>query len=80
MTKTSRKWRDKKLKKLKGYRKLHNVALSFNAGLMLVIFLLSILSADNVNKNVILMFVVSVTWLAIFGYANNLEHLEEGED
>lgn len=79
MTKTSRKWRDKKINKIKGYRKIHNSILGIITGMMAVFFLLSILSADNINKNIVLMFGVSTVWLILFGYANNLEHVEEGD-
>ena len=79
MTKTSRKWRDKKINKIKGYIKIHNSILAIITGVMAVFFLLSILAVDNVNKNVILMFGISMTWLLLFGYANNLGHMEEGE-
>ena len=80
MTRTSRKWRVKKNKKIKGYKKIHNLILGTITGIMAVFFLLSISSADNVNKDVILMFGISLTWLLLFGYANNLEHLEEGDE
>lgn len=80
MTKTSRKWRDRRVNKIKGYKKIHNLFLVIVTGIMTVFFLLSILSADNVNKNVILMFGISTIWLALFGYANNLDCVEEGEE
>ena len=79
MTKTSRKWRDKRINKIKGYKKIHNLILVIVTGIMTVFFLLSILSADNLNNKVILMFAISITWLVLFGYANNLEHIEVGE-
>lgn len=79
MTKTSRKWRDKKINKIKGYRKIHNSILGIITGMMAVFFLLSILSADNINKNIVLMFGISTIWLVLFGYANSLEHIEEGD-
>ena len=80
MTQTSRKWRDKKINKIQGYKKIHNSILGIITGVMAVFFLLSILSMDNVNKNVVLMFAVSTIWISIFIYANNLEHIEEGEE
>ena len=80
MTRTSRKWRNRRLNKIKGYKKIHNIVLSLITGLMFVFFLLSILSLDHVNKDVILMFGISMTWLLLFGYANNLEHVEVGEE
>ena len=80
MTKTSRKWRDKKINKIKGYKKIHNSILRGITGMMAVFFLLSILSIDSLNKNVLLMFAVSTVWLILFGYANNLDHIEEGEE
>ena len=79
MTKTSRKWRDKRINKIKGCKKIHNLILVIVTGIMTVFFLLSILSADNLNNKVILMFAISITWLVLFGYANNLEHIEVGE-
>ena len=77
MTKTSRKWRDRRLKKIKGYKKIHNLFLGISNGIMTVFFLLSLLSADNVNKNVILMFAISTIWISLFAYANNLEEGDE---
>ena len=79
MTKTSRKWRDKRINKIKGYKKIHNFILVTITGIMTVFFLLSILSADNVNKDVILMFAISTIWFVLFGYANNLDHIEVGD-
>ena len=79
MTKTSRKWRAKRINKIKGCKKIHNLILVIVTGIMTVFFLLSILSADNLNNKVILMFAISITWLVLFGYANNLEHIEVGE-
>lgn len=80
MTKSQRAWRDKRINKIKGYRKIHNSILRGITGMMAVFFLLAILSADNVNKNVILMFAISTVWLMLFGYANNLDHIEEGDE
>lgn len=80
MTKTSRKWRDKKINKQKGFKKIHNSILGGITGVMVVFFLLAILSADNINRNIVLMFAISTIWLILFGYSNNLEHLEEGEE
>jgi hypothetical protein len=48
--------------------------------MMAVFFLLAILSFDNINKNIVLMFAISTIWLMLFGYANNLDHIEEGEE
>ena len=79
MTKTSRRWRDKRINKIKGYKKIHNFILVTITGIMTVFFLLSILSFDNLNNKVILMFAVSTVWLFLFGYANNLEHIEVGD-
>ena len=80
MTRTSRKWRVKKNTKIKGYKKIHNLILGSITGIMTVFFLLSILSIDHVNKDVILMFGISLTWLLLFGYANNLDCVEEGDE
>lgn len=81
MTKSQRAWRDKKIKKIRVYKKIHNSILRGITGMMAVFFLLSILSIDNINKNVILMFTVSGIWLVLFCYANDLDHIEieEGE-
>lgn len=80
MTKSQRAWRDKKINKQKGYKKIHNLILGTITGIMTVFFLLAILSVDNINRNVILMFAISTIWLMLFGYANNLDHIEEGEE
>lgn len=80
MTKSQRAWRDKKINKQKGYRKIHNLILGTITGIMTVFFLLAILSVDNINRNVILMFAISTIWLMLFGYANNLDHIEEGDE
>jgi hypothetical protein len=80
MTKTSRKWRDKKINKQKGYIKIHNSILAIITGVMAVFFLLSILSADNINRNIVLMFAISTIWLILFGYANNLDCVEVGDE
>ena len=80
MTKSQRRWRDKRIKRIKGFKKIHNSILGGITGVMVVFFLLSIASLDNINKNVILMFGISLTWLLLFGYANNLEHVEVGEE
>lgn len=77
MTKSQRAWRDKKINKQKGYRKIHNLILGTITGIMTVFFLLAILSVDNINRNIVLMFAISTIWLILFGYANNLEHIEE---
>ena len=79
MTKTSRKWRDRRINKIKGYKKIHNFILVTITGIMTVFFLLSILSLDNVNNDVILLFAISTVWLLLFGYANNLDHIEVGD-
>lgn len=79
MTRTSKQWRTKRRNKIKGYKKIHNVILGGITGIMAVFFLLSLLCVDNLNKNILLVFVVSAVWLLIFSYANNLEHIEESE-
>ena len=63
MTKTSRTWRDKKLNKIRGYRKLHNSILGVITGVMAVIFLLSI--SSEANRYTLVMFGVSVVWLGL---------------
>ena len=73
MTKTSRTWRDKKLNKIRVYRKLHNSILGAITGVMVVFFLLALCSIDNVNKYVIASYCISFTWLTLVVYANNLE-------
>ncbi len=80
MTKSQRAWRDKRINKNKRVIKIHNSILGGITGMMAVFFLLSILAMDNVNKNVLLMFAMSTIWISLFTYANNLEHLEEGEE
>jgi hypothetical protein len=79
MTRTSKQWRTKRRNKIKGYKKIHNVILGGITGIMAVFFLLSLLCVDNLNNNILLVFVVSAVWLLIFSYANNLEHIEEGD-
>jgi hypothetical protein len=79
MTKTSKKWRNKRINKNKRVIKIHNSILRGITGMMAVFFLLAILSFDNINKNIVLMFGISTIWLVLFGYANNLEHIEESE-
>ena len=78
MTKTSRKWRDKKINRIRGYRKIHNSILGVITGVMAVFFLMP-LCAMEINKDVALLFTMSAIWLSLFVYANNLEHIEEGE-
>lgn len=68
MTKTSRKWRDKKLNKIRVYRKLHNSILGGITGVMAVIFLLTI--SSEVNRYTLVMFGVSVVWLGLVMKAN----------
>lgn len=78
MTKTQRRWRDKKIKKIRVYIKIHNSILGAITGMMAVFFLLS-LCAIEVNKDVILMFAMSSIWLSLFSYANSLDCMEVGE-
>lgn len=80
MTRSQRAWRDKRINKIKGYRKIHNSILGFVTGVMAVFFLLSILSIDNINQYVLLMFSISLIWLSLFAYANDLGHITEGEE
>lgn len=80
MTKTSRKWRDKKIKKIRVYKKIHNSILRGITGMMAVFFLLAILSIDNLNMYVLLMFFVSAIWLNLFISANGLDQVEEGDE
>ena len=63
MTKTSRTWRDRKLNKIRGYRKLYNSILGAITGVMAVIFLLTI--SSEVNRYTLVMFGVSVVWLGL---------------
>lgn len=69
MTKTSRTWRDKKLNKIRGYRKLHNSILGGITGAMAVIFLLTLCS--DINRYTLTMFGVSVIWIGLVMKANN---------
>ena len=78
MTKTQRRWRDKKVKKIRVYRKIHNSILRGITGMMVVFFLLP-LCATEVNKDVVLMFAMATIWLSLFVYANNFDCVEEGE-
>jgi hypothetical protein len=68
MTKTSRKWRDKKLNKIRVYKKLHNSILGGITGVMVVIFLLTLCS--DINRYTLIMFGISVVWLGLVLYAN----------
>jgi uncharacterized membrane protein len=68
MTKTSRKWRDKKLNKIRVYKKLHNSILGGITGVMAVIFLLTLCS--EVNRYTLIMFGISVVWIGLVLYAN----------
>ena len=72
MTKSSKKWRNKRRKQIRGYRKIHNLFLGVITGVMAVFFLLS-LCAMEVNKDVILMFLMSTLWLSLFIYVNDFE-------
>ena len=78
MTKTSRAWRDKKIKKIRVYRKIHNLILGIITGIMTVFFLLA-LCAMEVNKDVLLLFTMSAVWLSLFVYANGLDCVEVGD-
>ena len=78
MTKTQRRWRDKKLKKIRVYRKIHNSILGGITGMMAVFFLLP-LGANEVNKDVILMFAMATIWLSVFICANNFDCVEAGD-
>lgn len=73
MTKKSRTWRDKKLNKIRVYRKLHNSILGAITGVMVVFFLLALCSIDNVNKYVIASYCISFTWVSLVIYSNNME-------
>ena len=80
MTETSRKWRDKRINRIRVIRKIHNIVLSVITGLMFVFFLLSLCSIDNVNGYVIASYCISFTWLTLVVYANNLGDMEFLED
>ena len=79
MTKTSRKWRDKRVKRIRVINKIHNSILGGITGMMAVFFLMSLCAADNVNKYVIIGYCISFTWLSLFIYSNNMDCAEEGE-
>ena len=79
MTKTSRKWRNKRLKRKRVYIKIHKSILGAITGMMAVFFLLSLCSLDNVNKYVIASYCISFTWLSIIVYANNFDCVEVGD-
>ena len=78
MTRTSRKWRDKRNKRIRVYIKIHNIVLSVITGLMFVFFLLP-LCANELNKDVLLMFALATIWLTLFIYANELDCVKEGD-
>ena len=73
MTKKSRTWRDKKLNKIRVYKKIHNSILGAITGVMVVFFLLALCSIDNVNKYVIASYCISFTWVSLVIYSNNME-------
>lgn len=75
MTKTSRKWRDKKLKIIRVYKKIHNIVLGLITGLMCVFFLLPF-CIENLTIKGIITFVISTIWLNLIYVAN----VKEGED
>ena len=75
MTKTSRKWRDKKLKIIRVYKKIHNIVLGLITGLMCVFFLLPF-CIENLTIKEIITFVISTIWLNLIYVAN----VKEGED
>lgn len=79
MTKTSKAWRVKRLKRIRVINKIHNLILAIIAGIMTVFFLLS-LCAIEVNKQVLLMFAISTIYLMLFCKANNLFSVEAGEE
>lgn len=68
MTRTARQWRDKRIKKIRVYKKLHNSILGGITGVMVVIFLLTLCS--DINRYTLTMFGVSVIWLGLVLYAN----------
>ena len=72
MTKTSRKWRDKKINKKRVMNKIHNVMLRTTTGIMFVFFLLPFCSE---TKNVYLIggFVLSTIWLYLVYEANKVK-------
>lgn len=78
MTKTSRQWRDKKIRRIRVINKIHNSVLGGITGMMAVFFLLP-LGAIEINKDVILMFLMSTIWLSLFIYANNFDCVEVGD-
>ena len=77
MTKTSRKWRHKRVKRIRVINKIHNSILGAITGVMAVFFLLSILALDHVNNYVILTFCITLTWLSLVIFSNNMEVGEE---
>jgi hypothetical protein len=72
MTKTSRKWRYKRVNKIRVINKIHNSILGGITGMMAVFFLLSILAIDNLNKYVVLAYCISLAWLSLVAYSNSL--------
>lgn len=78
MTKHSRAWRNKKIHKIRVYKKIHNSFLGAITMMMFVFFLLSLCA--EVNNYTTAMFVVSIMWLMLVGLANDAQLFEEGEE
>jgi hypothetical protein len=75
MTRTARQWRDKRIKKIRVYIKIHNILLSLITGLMCVFFLLPF-CIEGLNKTCIILFFSSAIWLSLIYMAN----AREGEE
>lgn len=68
MTDTSRKWRDKKINRIRVYRKIHNSVLLLITEMMLVFFLITLCSRQNQYSIVINL--ISLVWLSLIAWVN----------
>lgn len=69
MTETQIRWRLKRINKIRVINKIHNLVLGAITGLMTVFFLMTLCA--ELNKDSILIFIISAIWLSIFTYAND---------
>ena len=68
MTDTSRKWRDKKINRIRVYKKIHNSVLLLITEMMLVFFLITLCSRHNQYSIVINL--TSLVWLSLIAWVN----------
>ena len=69
MTETQIRWRLKRINKIRVINKIHNLVLGVFTGLMTVFFLMTLCA--ELNKDSILIFILSSIYLSIFSYAND---------